>query len=162
MGGNTIDDQIQLEVKTRYNLLIGRKTAESLKLSLGSAILGGRSTQKVLGRDMVTGLPAEAAVDSRVICACVRRILKEITASVRSLLERIPPEVIHSILSTGIHVTGGVSQTENLETYLKQELALPIQMSEHPLESTVRGLTKIMSEPSLSGLAYSIKESIFS
>ena len=162
MGGNTIDDQIQLEVKTRYNLLIGRKTAESLKLSLGSAILGGRSTQKVLGRDIVTGLPAEASVDSRVICACVRRILKEITASVRSLLERIPPEVIHSILSTGIHVTGGVSQTENLETYLKQELALPIQMSEHPLESTVRGLTKIMSEPSLSGLAYSIKESIFS
>ena len=162
IGGNTITDQIRQEVKERYDLLIGRKTAENLKLTLGSAIPKGRSSCTVPGRHMITGLPAQANVDARVVEVCARRVMKAVAAEARNMMERVPPEIIHSVLDTGILITGGASQTADLETFLTQELSLPVRMSDHPVESTAVGLTKVMSDPSLSGLAYSVRESIFS
>ena len=157
-----MNELIQAEVKGHYNLLIGAKTAEELKLALGSAVAGGRTTKTVLGRDIVTGLPAEVAVDSNVACMPVRQVLRQIALASRQLLERIPPEVMNSIIDTGVYITGGLSQISSLETFMRQELTVPVTLSGHPMESTARGLGKVMTEQALKEIAYSIKESIFS
>ncbi|MDD3222247.1 MAG: rod shape-determining protein [Clostridia bacterium] len=162
IGGNAMDEAVCEAVKEQNRLLIGMKTAESLKLELGSALNAVQSYKKVLGRDMITGLPAEARVDSQVVCEPIQSLLHQSVRVIKTLFERTPPEVLRSIRNNGIIVNGEGSRLTNLKEYLERELSIPVVMSEKPDESVIRGLAKIMADDKMRSLAFSVKEAIFS
>ncbi|WP_418489295.1 rod shape-determining protein [Frisingicoccus sp.] len=162
IGGNAMNEAICESVKEKYNLLIGMKTAEALKLELGSALNTVNSLKKVLGRDLISGLPAEVGVDSRVVCQPIQELLIQVVRTAKNLFEHTPPEVLRSIQNSGIIVTGEGSRLTNLEMYLEGALDVPVIMSEAPDQSVIRGLGAIMSDAKLRSLAFSVKEAIFS
>lgn len=162
IGGNAMNEAICEAVKQKYNLLIGMKTAENLKLELGSALNTVQSFKKVLGRDLISGLPAEVKVESQVVCRPIQELLTQVVRTAKNLFEHTPPEVLRSILNLGILVTGEGSRLTNLEIYLEKQLAVPVIMSDVPEQSVVQGLGVIMADAKLRKLAYSVKEAIFS
>lgn len=161
-GGNAMNEAICYAVKEKYHLLIGMKTAETLKLELGSALDVSKSYMRVLGRDLISGLPAEAQVDAHVVCQSLQPILNPIVQTAKNLCEHVPPEVLRSILNDGIIVTGGGSRLQYLQSYLERQLSHMVILSEYPEESVVRGLGTIMSDEKLKRAAFSVKEAIFS
>ena len=162
IGGNAMNEAICEAVKQKYNLLIGMKTAENLKLELGSALNTVQSFKKVLGRDLISGLPAEVKVESQVVCQPIQELLTQVVRTAKNLFEHTPPEVLSSILNLGILITGEGSRLTNLEMYLEKQLDVPVIMSDVPEQSVVQGLGVIMSDAKLRKLAYSVKEAIFS
>ena len=149
-------------VKQKYNLLIGMKTAENLKLELGSALNTVQSFKKVLGRDLISGLPAEVKIESQVVCQPIQELLVQVVRTARNLFEHTPPEVLRSILNLGVLVTGEGSRLTNLEMYLEKALTVPVIMSDVPDQSVIQGLGVVMADEKLRKLAFSVKEAIFS
>lgn len=162
IGGNAMNEAICEAVKQKYNLLIGMKTAESLKLELGSALNTVQSFKNVLGRDLISGLPAEVKIESQVVCRPIQELLVQVVRTARNMFEHTPPEVLRSILNLGILVTGEGSRLTNLEMYLERALTVPVIMSDVPDQSVIHGLGVIMADEKLHKLAFSVKEAIFS
>lgn len=161
-GGNAINASICQAVKEKYQLVIGMKTAESLKLTLGTAMTPPSNYMNVLGRHLVSGMPAQANVDARIIHDAIMKNIKPIIKCAKEMQCCTPPEIFDSIQSQGTLITGEGSKVEHLQTYLEEALQLPITMSEIPDQSTVRGLGVIMSDDKFKRLAFSGKEAIFS
>lgn len=162
IGGNAMNEAICEAVKEKYRLLIGLKSAEDLKLELGSALNSVQSYKKVLGRDLITGLPAQARIESQVVCEPIQSLLQKSVRTAISLFEQTPPEILTSIRNNGVLVTGEGSRLTNMKMYLERQLEVPVYMSESPDQSVIQGLGKIMADEKLRSLAYSIKEAIFS
>jgi rod shape-determining protein MreB len=162
IGGHAMNAAIGEAVREKYNLLIGMKTAESLKIEIGSASGNVRSFKEVLGRDLISGLPARAKVESEVVCRPVRELLEEVIRNAKSMFEHVPPEVLKSILNIGIIVTGEGSRLTGLEACLENALGVPVMMSEVPDQSVVQGLGILMDDDKLHSMAFSVKEAIFS
>ena len=160
-GGNTINDAICSEVKLRHNVIIGSKTAEFLKLSLGSAIPEMAEPAKVFGRDLITGLPVNVLVPSALVYNCITTVLEPVLDAIRGLLERTPPELNNDIFDHGIYVTGGTSMIPGLDRLIASRTRMKVNMSSHPQESVVKGLDVIMNSYELSNLAFSVRESAF-
>ena len=162
IGGNTMDEVICESVKEKCSLLIGMKTAEALKLELGSALNTVSSHKNILGRDLITGLPAEATISSKIVCEPIQKLLRQVVHKINGIFEHTPPEVLRSIQNNGVIITGQGSCLSNLQLYLERELSIPVTMSESPDESVVRGLGAVMKDPKLNTVAFSVKEAIFS
>lgn len=160
-GGSVLNQTIINSVKDNYHLLIGDKTAESLKLELGSAKTAVHSYKEVQGRDLRTGLPATAKVDSAYVCAPIQGVLDQTAQAAKTMLAYMPPEIRRAIEINGVIVTGGGSSLSRMDEFLKGVLDTPVKMSESPEESVVKGLGMIMTDPKLDQLAFSIKEAIF-
>lgn len=158
IGGNKLDESICMHVKKNYNLIIGRKTAGELKMKLASAIAGSEDSLKVLGRDIISGLPMEANIQASMVYEAIREYLSSIVDAVKVILERTPPELSADIIDTGIYFTGGSSNIHGLDRLLKEETDLRVNVVEEPSESVVRGLGKIIDEPEFRQLAYPIKQ----
>src|SRR3972149_1621230 len=115
VAGDRLDDAIVAHVKRRYNLNIGDRTAEDLKISIGSALpLEEELTSEVRGRDQISGLPKTLTVTSEDICQALHDSLQAILGTVRSVLERTPPELASDIIDRGIVLTGGTALLRNL------------------------------------------------
>ena len=160
-GGNHINDAILSEVKFEHNMIIGQKTAEYLKLSLGSAIPTEYDPLMVFGRDLITGLPVQLPIQAQLVQDCVLNVMTPVIDAIRGLLERTPPELNNAIFDQGIYVTGGTSCIPNIEHLIEQKTHMKVNMSSHPQESVVLGLKRIMEDPMLENLAFSVKESVF-
>ena len=158
VGGNTINDAICNEVKLEHNVIIGSKTAEFLKLSLGSAIPTMAEPVMAYGRDLITGLPVHIPVPAPLVYQCITTVLEPVLDAVR---ERTPPELNNDIFDHGIYVTGGTSQIPGLDRLIAARTRMKVNMSAHPQESVVKGLDVIMNSYELSGLAFSVRESVF-
>ena len=161
-GGNAINEAIISAVKEKYHLLIGMKTAENLKLEIGSASGQKQSFMKVLGRDLVSGLPAKATVTSDVVYEPIRKILAEVVQTAKDMREHTPPEIFDAILNEGTLITGEGSRMEHIKSYFEEELKIPVLMTETPDQSVVKGLGTIMKDDKFKRLAFSSKEAIFS
>lgn len=161
-GGNAINASICQAVKEKYQLVIGMKTAESLKLTLGTAMTPSSNYMSVLGRHLVSGMPAQANVDTKVIHDVMMKNIKPLIQCAKEMQYCMPPEIFDSIQSQGTLITGEGSKIEHLQTYLEESLQIPVTMSEIPDQSAVRGLGVIMSDDKFKRLAYSGKEAIFS
>lgn len=161
IGGNTMNEVICESVKEKCSLLIGVKTAEILKRELGSALNAVSSHRNILGRDLITGLPAEATVSSKIVCEPIQKLLNQAIHKINGIFEHTPPEVLRSIQNGNVIVTGEGSRLSNLQLYLERELSIPVIMSEFPDESVVRGLGAVMANSKLSSMAFSVKEAIF-
>ncbi|MCR4672964.1 MAG: rod shape-determining protein [Lachnospiraceae bacterium] len=161
-GGNTINASIQNLILRNRNLLIGYKSAEYLKLELGSAVPTGSRTVKVYGRDRSSGFPASADIPEKLVFAAMKPYLVHVVRIIKDILGNIPAEYSEDIEDYGIHFTGGTSMMPNLEKLMKSILSTRVFFSDRPLESTSRGIAKICENPQeYKSLIFSMRDEIF-
>lgn len=164
IGGNKFDEDIINNVKKKYNLVIGNKTAEIIKMSLATAIApaeGEVTTIKVYGRDIVNGLPTEKEIDSAFVYESIAEHLQKIVDSVKIILEHTPPEISSDIIDSGIYVTGGSAKIKNLDKLLAAETELQINICEDSANTVALGLGKIIEKPELDSLAYTLRQATY-
>ena len=140
VAGDRLDDAITAHIKRRYNLHIGDRTAEEVKVAIGSALpLEEQLTYDVRGRDQITGLPKTVTVTAEDVCQALHDSLQAILGTVRSVLERTPPELAADIIDRGIVLTGGTALLRNLDRLITQEIGIPCYVAENPLECVAMG-----------------------
>ncbi len=147
VGGDKMDEAIIQHVKRKYNLLIGERTAERVKIEIGTASpTEVVMTMEVKGRDLVAGIPKSVVIDSDEIREALSEPVSAIVDSVRSVLERAPPELCADIVDKGIVMTGGGSKLRNLDTLLSQETGLPVFLCDEPEFAVVLGTGAALDE----------------
>jgi len=147
IAGNEMDEAIIQYIKRRYNLLIGERTAEEIKIKVGSAYpLDEELTLEIKGRDLVRGVPNTLLVTDEEIREALAETVSSIVEAVRIALERTPPELSADIVDKGIVLTGGGALIKNLDKRLRDETGLPVSMAEDPLASVALGTGKMLSD----------------
>jgi rod shape-determining protein MreB len=147
VAGNEMDEAVTQYIKKKYNLLIGERTAEQVKLELGSAYpLDEPLTMEIKGRDLIEGIPKTLTITDAEIREALEEPISLIVNAVRVALERTPPELSADIVDRGIVLTGGGSLLKNLDRLLREETGLPVSVAEDPLSSVVLGTGKMLSD----------------
>lgn len=147
MGGDEMDEAIVSYVKRTYNLLIGERTAEEIKIRIGSAYPGGEEQDlEIRGRDLVTGLPRTLRVTSEEIRRALAEPVGAILEAIRITLERTPPELASDIMDRGIFLTGGGSLLRGLDRLVAEETGMPVHLADEPLLCVARGTGKVLEE----------------
>jgi len=147
VAGNELDEAIMQHAKRAHNLLIGERTAEQIKIEIGSAFpLETRLTMEVKGRHLAEGRPKTVTMDDEEVRRALTDPVRAIVQAVHDALERIPPELSADIFDRGIILTGGGSLLKNLDKRLREETGLPVQLAEDPLSSVVLGAGKMLSD----------------
>ena len=140
VAGDRMDDAIAAYIKRRHNLVIGERTAEEVKITIGSAIpLQEELTMPVRGRDQVTGLPSTTTVSSNEITQALQDCLASIVQTVRAVLERTPPELAADIIDRGVVLTGGGALLRHMDILLTQESGIACHVADNPMECTAIG-----------------------
>ena len=155
-GGLKFDEAIRAAVRKEYSLIIGGKTAETVKVSLSTLEQEGKGAV-VYGRDIVTGLPVEREIPTKLVEECLEEHFHTIVDNVKVILERTPPELAADIYRHGIYLTGGASQVSHLAERLGVGTGLKINLTEEPMTSVVVGLAKIIKEDNYKSVAYTIE-----
>jgi rod shape-determining protein MreB and related proteins len=149
-AGDKMDQAIMEQVKRRHNLRIGERTAEMLKLMLGSALDEAETrTMEIMGRDERTGQPKTVEIDDEEIRDALRGSVEQLVESVHSVLEQTPPELLKDVADNGIVLTGGGALLRNLDVLISQEMGVATKVSDDPLSAVVRGAGRIVEEPAL-------------
>jgi len=145
VGGDKFDEAILQYVKRKYNLLIGERTAEVIKTTIGTAYPQDEPESiEVKGRDLVTGIPKILSIDSEEVRVAIAEQIDTIVQVVKLALEQTPPELAADIVDRGIFLTGGGALLKNLDVLLKEETGLPIIIADDPLSAVVLGSGKIL------------------
>ncbi|EUJ32702.1 rod shape-determining protein MreB [Listeria floridensis FSL S10-1187] len=140
VAGNQWDQDILQYIKRKYNLLIGERTSETLKMTIGTALSGLKNeTMEIRGRDLVSGLPKTITVSSDEIEEALRESLSNIVHSARQVLEKTPPELSADIIDRGIIMTGGGSLLFGLSDLMAEQLKVPVLITERPLDVVALG-----------------------
>jgi rod shape-determining protein MreB len=140
IAGNNFDEDIIKYIKKTHNLLIGEKTAEQIKIKIGTALpLEEEETMTIKGRDMVIGLPKPIVITSSEVLEAIEDSLMAIVTSVKQVLEKTPPELAADIVDKGIVMAGGGSLIRNFPELISKHTHLSVKLSESPLESVVIG-----------------------
>ncbi|MDN6162303.1 MAG: rod shape-determining protein [Atopostipes sp.] len=139
-AGDLLDHDIKEFVKKKHGLLIGERTAESIKQTIGEIFDEDREdTMDIRGRAMVSGLPETVEINSQETLEAMKETMKEIVAAVRNVLEKTPPELSADIIDRGIIVTGGGALLSGIDQLLVEELKVPVFKAEEPLDSVALG-----------------------
>jgi rod shape-determining protein MreB len=147
IGGDKMDEAIVQYMKRTYNLLIGERTAETIKMNLGSAYPGEeKATMEVKGRDLVAGVPKTITISDDEIREALAEPINAIVEAVKIALERTPPELAADIVDKGIVLAGGGALLRNLDVLLREETGLPVIVAEDPLSCVVLGSGKALDE----------------
>src|SRR5919198_492237 len=150
VAGNEMDDAIIQYIKRKYNLLIGERTAEQIKMEIGSAFpLDEEMTMEIKGRDLVEGVPKTLVVSDEEIREALSETVATIVEAVRVALERTPPELSADIMDKGIIIAGGGSMLKNLDKRLREETGLPVTLAEDPLACVALGTGQMLTDFSL-------------
>jgi rod shape-determining protein MreB len=150
IAGNEMDEAIIEHMKRTHGLLIGERTAEQIKMEIGSAAaLDMPATMEVRGRHLTDGVPRSIEVTDQEIRTALKATVDVLVSAIRDALERIPPELSADIYDRGIVITGGGSMLRNLDRRIADETQLPVQMAEDPLTSVVLGAGKMLADLSL-------------
>lgn len=140
VGGDRLDDDIIQHVRKEYNVLIGERTAENIKMEIGYALIDHEERfMDVRGRDLVSGLPKTIQLSSYEIRNAIRESLLNILEAIRATLEDCPAELSGDIVDRGVILTGGGALLNGMETWLSNEIVVPVQLAPSPLESVVIG-----------------------
>ncbi|MBR3844578.1 MAG: rod shape-determining protein [Clostridia bacterium] len=143
VGGDDMDDAIITYVRKKYNVLIGERTAEQIKMTIGSAKCTGEEEQmEVRGRNLMDGLPKNIVVTSTEIQEALADTVASIVDTVRSTLEKTPPELASDIVDRGIVLTGGGALLKGLDLLISSETGIPVFVAENPLDCVVQGTLK--------------------
>ncbi len=156
VGGMKFDDSIRSAIRREYGLIIGGKTAETVKINLKNLEEEGKGAV-VYGRDIVTGLPVERVIPTELVCDSLTEHFNTIIDNVKVILERTPPELAADIYRNGIYLTGGASQVSHLAQRLAEGTGLKVNVAENPMTSVAQGLAKIIKEDNYKSIAYAIE-----
>ena len=145
VGGDKMDEAILQQIKRKYNVLIGERTAELIKTTIGNAFAGDQAEKmQVKGRDLVSGIPKILEIDSDEVRESITEQIETILETVKMALEQTPPELAADIVDRGIVLTGGGALLQNLDMLLREETGLPITITEDPLSTVVLGSGKAL------------------
>jgi rod shape-determining protein MreB len=147
VAGNEMDDAIMQFLKRKYNLLIGERTGEAIKIQVGSAYpLDRPLTMEIKGRNLIEGVPKTVTIDDTEIREALSECVATIMNAIRVALERTPPELSADISDRGIVLTGGGAMLKNLDKRIREETGLPVSIAEDPLASVVLGTGKMLTD----------------
>jgi len=147
VGGDEMDRAIVQYVKRKYNLLIGERTAEVIKITIGTAMLTDEQRQiEVKGRDLVTGVPKTIKLSDAEVFESLAEPIAIIIDAVRAALENAPPELSADLVDSGIMLAGGGSQLKNLDVLISKETGLPVKIAENPLLCVVLGAGVVLEQ----------------
>lgn len=150
IAGDEMDQDILNYVKHKYNLLVGDRSAEEVKMSIGSAFAQKEEKAVILqGRDLLTGLPKSIEISAVEVREALMNSLNQISDAIRDAIEETPPEILADLASTGLVVAGGGAQLYGLERFLKERLKLPVIIADDPMTAVVRGTAKMLERPDL-------------
>ncbi|PIQ96381.1 MAG: rod shape-determining protein [Nitrospinae bacterium CG11_big_fil_rev_8_21_14_0_20_56_8] len=150
IAGDEMDEAIVNYIKRKYNLLIGERTAEEVKINIGSAYpMEKRMTMEVKGRDLVAGIPKTLVVSDEEIREALTETFSAIVEAVKIALERTPPELAADIVDKGVVVAGGGSLIKGMDILLREATGLPITLADDPLSAVALGAGKVLSDPKL-------------
>ena len=148
MAGNQMDEAIMNYLKRKYNLLIGERTAEQIKIDIGSAYPLDKplTMSRSKGRNLIEGVPKTITIDDSEIREALTECISTILNAIRVALERTPPELSADISDRGIVLTGGGALIKNLDKRIREETGLPVSIADDPLASVVLGTGKMLSD----------------
>jgi rod shape-determining protein MreB len=147
VAGNEMDEAIIQYIERKYNLLIGERTAEAVKIQIGSAFpLEEELTMEIKGRDLIEGIPKTLVISDEEIRESLAETVSVIIDATRTALEQTPPELSADIVDKGIVLTGGGSLLKNLDKRLREETGLPVSMADDPLASVVLGTGRLLTD----------------
>ena len=147
VGGDEMDEAIVQYMKRVYNLMIGERTAEEIKITIGSAYpLGEEVSMEVKGRDLVAGLPKTLTITSEEIREALQEPVSAIIEAIRITLERCPPELASDLVDRGIVLAGGTSQLRGLDKLLAEQTGLPVHVAEDPVSAVAEGTGVVLHE----------------
>ena len=147
VAGNEMDEAIVQYLKRKYNLLIGERTAEAIKIQIGSASpLDAPLTMEIKGRNLIEGVPKTMTIDDSEIRGPLAESVVTIVNAIRVALEQTPPELSADISDHGIVLTGGGAMLKNLDKRIQEATGLPVSIAEDPLASVVLGTGKLLSD----------------
>src|SRR6266511_3190403 len=145
VAGNEMDDAVMQFMKRKYNLLIGERTAEAIKIEIGSAYpLDKPITMEIKGRNLIEGVPKTITIDDSEIRESLSECVATIMNAIRVALERTPPELSADISDRGIVLTGGGALLKNLDKRIREETGLPVSIADDPLASVVLGTGRML------------------
>ncbi len=140
IAGNKLDEAISNYIKKEFNLAIGERTAEEIKMTIGSAYPSGKEEQMdIRGRDLISGLPKTITVTSQHIREALRESLMSIVDAIKATLEDTPPELASDIMQRGIYLAGGGALLKGMDTLIKYETGMPVVIADNPLDCVVTG-----------------------
>ena len=147
IGGNKFDEAIVGYVKKEYNLMIGERTAEDIKISIGSTFKEDQeSNMQIRGRDLISGLPKTVEISSTEVRDALKEPISSIVDAIKSTLEKTPPELASDIMENGIMLTGGGALLRGLDKLIKQETGMPVTIAEGPLDCVALGTGKSVED----------------
>ena len=147
VAGDEFDDAIMHYIKKEYNLMVGERTAEAIKIKIGSAYpLEQEEVYTISGRDLVTGLPKDLNISSEEIREALKEPVNAVVDSIRYTLEKTPPELAADIMERGIMLTGGGALLRGLDKLISKETGIPVFVAENPLDCVVLGTGKVLEE----------------
>ena len=147
IGGDEFDEALIAHVKKEYNVMIGERTAEEIKMEIGSAYpMADEEDAEIRGRDLLTGLPRTIVLSSEEIRIAIEEPVLQMVAAVKATLEKTPPELASDLMDRGIVLTGGGALLKNLDERLRQETNMPVHITEDPLTCVVLGSGKALEE----------------
>ena len=147
IGGNKFDEAIVGYVKKEYNLMIGERTAEDIKISIGSTFKEDQeSNMQIRGRDLISGLPKTVEISSTEVREALKEPISSIVDAIKSTLEKTPPELASDIMENGIMLTGGGALLRGLDKLIKQETGMPVTIAEDPLDCVALGTGKSVED----------------
>ncbi|MBY0473401.1 rod shape-determining protein [Patescibacteria group bacterium] len=144
-AGDKLNQDIIAYVRSEFKILIGEKTAEEVKMAIGSVIEGGQESQAVVrGRDLISGLPREIILTDQDIREAISQSIDTLVESVREVLETTPPEILSDVMRSGITLVGGGALLKGLDQLLSQWLKVPVTVADDPLTAVARGTGVIL------------------
>jgi rod shape-determining protein MreB len=147
VGGDEMDEAIVQYLKRVYNLMIGERTAEEIKITIGSAYpLGEELSMEVKGRDLVAGLPKTLTITSEEIREALQEPVAAIVEAIRITLERCPPELSSDLVDRGVVLAGGTSQLRGMDKLIAEQTGLPVHVAEDPLSAVAEGTGVVLHE----------------
>jgi rod shape-determining protein MreB len=143
IAGDEMDEDVANYIKGKYNILIGERTAEDIKISMGSAMpMKKEKKMSVQGRDLLTGLPKTVELSSIEVREAIMNTISQITEAVKDAIEETPPELLRDLLTSGVSLTGALIR--GLDTYWSKELNIPVKIVEDPLSTVARGTAQML------------------
>ena len=147
VGGDEMDEAINQYLKRNYNLMVGERTAEEIKISIGSAYpLAEERVMEVKGRDLIAGLPKTLRITSEEVREALSESISTIVEAVRITLERCPPELSADLVDRGLIMTGGGSLLKGFPRLISEETGLPVHLADEPLQTVALGTGKVLDE----------------
>lgn len=150
IAGMEMDEEIISYVRSRYNLLLGIKTAEEIKIAHGSAYPAIKESKvQVYGRDLATGLPTSVQVSTGEIREALSNTLHEIVEGIKETIEDSPPELVNDVAKNGIYLSGGSSLLKGLPQFIAKETKIPVVLVEDPLTTVVKGTSRVLENKNI-------------